>query len=333
MEFVLSIPQGFFRLLPLCDIPKNDSSESLAADPDMRDRCLQRKLRSIGSYAEQCAGSYHRMGSRLSQGKDTHMPIVFRSRQFRNEAVEWLSNRVGALAEKHGFRRSVDEHHTLPLIHRDDGIHCRRDNPPKLRLMRRQLLLCPFAITDVEKCRPPMGDMPRVIVNRKTLEMNPLSGAGLFPKPHITILSCACHQDILAMPTEGILMIPRDDANERVSDQLFSTHPHEDPRPHIGLYNLALCIQREMAGRGKIVEVEITVARRFKLDLGPAQLVVLHVELDLVNLYFVHERLHIIDRHGRDVTPCRLEHFLSLLSEPLRFLQRVWFLGHRSVLL
>jgi hypothetical protein len=45
----------------------------------------------------------------------------------------------------------------------------------------------------------------------------------------------------------------------------------QGPGPQIGLHNRAVCIQRELADRGKIVEIHVAVARRFKLHLGPAQ--------------------------------------------------------------
>ena len=63
-------------------------------------------------------------------------------------------------------------------------------------------------------------------------------------------------------------------------------------------------IQREMAGRGKIVEIHIAVAGYLEFHLGPTQLVVLHLQLDLMNLQLVHQLLHVLDRHSRDVTAC-----------------------------
>ena len=74
-------------------------------------------------------------------------------------------------------------------------------------------------------------------------------------------------------------------------------------------------IQREMAGRGKIVEIHIAVTGRFELHLGPAQLIVLHLQLDLMDLQLVHELLHILDRHGRDVALGRPQQLFRLPAE------------------
>jgi hypothetical protein len=56
-----------------------------------------------------------------------------------------------------------------------------------------------------------------------------------------------------------------------------------------------------MAGRGKVVEIHIAVADRFKLPLSPAELVVLHFQLDLIDLEFMHQLVHVLGGHGRDV--------------------------------
>ena len=263
------------RPLPFGDIAQNDSQEVLVVDTDMRDGGLDGKFLSIGSQAEQRAGSSHRTGRHLCQGEVAHMTVVRLSEPFRDEPVEWLSDHVGGLAEKHGFCSSVEDHHALPLIHSDDGIHRRRDDPLKLRLMGRQLLLGPFAIADVQKRRSPMGDVPWLLVNRETLEIDPARGAGLFPKLHLTGLSRACLQDLLTMPVKRTLITRCNEARERLSDQLPPVDAEQFSGPQIGLHNLALGIQREMAGRGKIVEVHIAVTGRFELQLSPTEFVIL----------------------------------------------------------
>ena len=77
------------------------------------------------------------------------MSLVLPSEPFRDESGEWLSDRVGALAEKHGFRSLVEDYDARSLIRCDNGIHRRRDDPFKLRLLRRQLLVGP-AVLEVQ---------------------------------------------------------------------------------------------------------------------------------------------------------------------------------------
>src|SRR6266850_1919569 len=70
-----------------------------------------------------------------------------------------------------------------------------------------------------------------------------------------------------------------------------------------------------MAGRGKFIEIHIAVARCFELHLGPAELIVLHLQLDLMDLQLMHQLLHVLDRHGRDVALGRPEPRFRLPKE------------------
>ena len=66
----------------------------------------------------------------------------------------------------------------------------------------------------------------------------------------------------------------------------------------------AAFIESEIAGRGEIIQVGIPAPRSFELLLGPAQLFVLHFELDLVGSELVGETLHV--QAGNTLQPFRL---------------------------
>ena len=88
-----------------------------------------------------------------------------------------------------------------------------------------------------------------------------------------------------------------------------------------------------MGCRGKIIEIQIAVTRGFELQLCPTEFVVLHLQLDLMDLQFVHELLHVHDRHGRHVAFGRLEQCIRLRAKCRTLLGFARFLGHHIVLL
>ena len=68
---------------------------------------------------------------------------------------------------------------------------------------------------------------------------------------------------------------------------------------------------------GELVEVEIAVAGAGQLELRSPQLLVLHVQLDLVDLQFVDQLLHVLDPHGGHVGARRLDQPLRACRSPL----------------
>ncbi len=134
------------------------------------------------------------------------------------------------------------------------------------------------------------------------------------------------------MPVEAVRIVRRNEYRERPADQLVPIHPEQRTGPQVGLHNPAMLIQREMADRGKFVEFHILVTKavthRCNLRLGTAELVVLHFQLDLVNLQLVYEMLHVLARHRRNVALGRQKPRFRLPAE-LRHLRRfARFLGH-----
>jgi hypothetical protein len=64
---------------------------------------------------------------------------------------------------------------------------------------------------------------------------------------------------------------------------------------------IPLGFKLKVASGRTVIAIHKAVTRLFELHLDPAQLLVLHLQLDLMQLQLMHQPLHIVDRHGRDV--------------------------------
>ena len=65
----------------------------------------------------------------------------------------------------------------------------------------------------------------------------------------------------------------------------------------IRFHNHSMTVQRQIANRRKIIQRTIPVSRRFELLLRPAQLLILHLQFDLIDLQLVHQPLDILHGH------------------------------------
>ena len=86
------------------------------------------------------------------------------------------------------------------------------------------------------------------------------------------------------MAKVGILVLGSDEAGQVLLDQVRSRHPQEIARGQIGFQDPPLLVHGEVADRGQLVEIEVASPRGLELLLRLAQLVVLHLQLDLVYL-------------------------------------------------
>jgi hypothetical protein len=136
------------------------------------------------------------------------------SKTGRNELLQRLSDRVGKRTVKHPLRRVVEQHDLLLVIHGDNGVHRRSDDPFKLHPLKLQLLLGPLATGDIQKRRPPLGAAPRLLVHRQALERDPARGAGPFPELHLTGLSRAGLHNLPTMPVERVRITRRNQFRE-----------------------------------------------------------------------------------------------------------------------
>ena len=99
----------------------------------------------------------------------------------------------------------------------------------------------------------------------------------------------------LSMQIVDILVIGVDEACQRPTDQLRPVYAEPCGGREVGLLDPAVGIEREVAYRGKVVEVGESSARGFQALAGPLQLVVLHLEFDLVDFQLVQQG---VDRLG-----------------------------------
>ena len=75
--------------------------------------------------------------------------------------------------------------------------------------------------------------------------------------------------------------------------------PSKDGARQVDFRDQALAGQGQVADRGELVEVHVAVARFLQGELGAPQLLVLHLQLDLVHLELVQELLGGLRRRTR----------------------------------
>jgi hypothetical protein len=92
----------------------------------------------------------------------------------------------------------LQKHHPWTVI--EDG--------PKSCFTFAEFFFGSLAFGDVQKCRPPIGDVARLIVYCEALKIDATGGIGLCPEVHLTGLSRACLQDLLTMPLKRSLITP-----------------------------------------------------------------------------------------------------------------------------
>lgn len=84
--------------------------------------------------------------------------------------------------------------------------------------------------------------------------------------------------------------------------------------------NKAIGVQGEIADRRKLVQIHVSIARRLERRLRPAQILVLHLQFDLMHLQFVHKIGRILWQID---IPCRTpgQALFRLVEQRLRLAQ------------
>jgi hypothetical protein len=98
----------------------------------------------------------------------------------------------------------LQKHHSRTVI--EDG--------PKSCFTFPEFFLSSLAFGYVQKCRPPIGDVARLIVYCEALKIDATGVIGLSSEVHLTGLSCACLQDLLTMPLKCALITPCNETSE-----------------------------------------------------------------------------------------------------------------------
>ncbi|MNQ67432.1 hypothetical protein D3C85_819550 [compost metagenome] len=100
---------------------------------------------------------------------------------------------------------------------------------------------------------------------------------------------------------ENVLIVAKDEARERLLDQFGANHFQQMSSGKVGLEDRALHAERQIAYRGQIIEIEIALLGLFELGLRLAQLLILHLQFDLVHAQFMQRLLHRFWRHELQV--------------------------------
>ena len=108
-------------------------------------------------------------------------------------------------------------------------------------------------------------------------------------KPQFACLRFAGFKESPAEEVLDVLVFREDEAGDRLLDQCVSCHPQQGRDGEVGFLNQPLFAQGDIAHRREIVQIEISGPGGISFLLGPPQLLVLHIELDLVHLQFMNQ--------------------------------------------
>jgi hypothetical protein len=97
---------------------------------------------------------------------------------------------------------------------------------------------------------------------------------------------------------EDVLVGRQDEGREGGAHEGGALHAEEARRREVGLEHDVPVAERDVADGGEVEELDVGGSRGGELLLGPAQLLVLHLELDLVHAQLVEEEGGLL-RRGR----------------------------------
>ena len=91
------------------------------------------------------------------------------------------------------------------------------------------------------------------------------------------------------MQVKYALVVRKDEADDRLPHEGAPRYAEQVGRREVGLLDQPVVVQRAIAHRCQIVELEIARPRCIDLLLGAPQLVVLHLQLDLMHAQLVEQ--------------------------------------------
>ena len=91
------------------------------------------------------------------------------------------------------------------------------------------------------------------------------------------------------MPVVDVLVFGKDKMGQRLLDQSDFPHTQQSGPREVRLQDQPLLAEGEIAHRRQIVQVEVPRPRDFEFALGPAQFLILHLQLDLMHLQLVEQ--------------------------------------------
>src|SRR5215472_14150490 len=124
----------------------------------------------------------------------------------------------------------------------------------------------------------------RGICERRRFESGRKQGAIIPAHEQIAGVDMTSDKNLLAMQKKGALRIARDEVAKFLPQEFLANHTKHFCRGKIGFENHSLVVQGQVADRREIVEVAETIACLGQVNLCLAQLLVLRLQLDLMQL-------------------------------------------------
>ena len=109
------------------------------------------------------------------------------------------------------------------------------------------------------------------------------------------MLACYC-EHVLVVDVQLILVRRADEVMKSFADQALSVCVQQHRGGQIRFEDHAGLVQRQIADRGKVVQIDVTVSGRFEFELDSPELLILHLQLDLVHLKLVYQLSKICGR-------------------------------------
>ena len=149
------------------------------------------------------------------------------------------------------------------------------------------------------------------------LQMREEGGPVMPDHPEIALLRLPRLQEALPAPVVEVLTFLGDKCGQAPSDQRAAPQVEECGGGEVRFEDQALLAERAIADRGQIVEVEIPRPGGVQLRLRPPQLLVLHLEFDLVHAQLVERGAQGFRRQGIEILRRAVEGFPEELFRPL----------------
>ena len=110
---------------------------------------------------------------------------------------------------------------------------------------------------------------------------------------------CPARQEPFAEQVVDVLVARDDEAEQGPVDHLAAFHAQQVGGSEVSFQDQSCFIEGQIAHRRELVEVEVPGARGGDFLLRPAQLLVLHLELDLVHLQLVEQTQGFLEGNAR----------------------------------
>ena len=149
------------------------------------------------------------------------------------------------------------------------------------------------------------------------LQMRKERGRVLPDHLEVAVLRLARLQEVLPAAVVEVLTFLGDECGQAPSDQSAAPQVEEYGCGEVRFEDQPLLPYRAIADRGQVVEVEIPRPGGVQLGLRPAQLLVLHLEFDLVHAQLVERGAQGFRRQGIEILRRAVEGFPEELFRPL----------------